>query len=120
VIADRPLFDIPIDTQLEDYYVMSARFFDTGILINLSASVPGEKNVYRFFYHAYVYETSASIAWEDVNAEINNCPNLLEDGTLVCWFYRTDGNNFDLMRYDPTTGKKTVLLENVWLIDFSQ
>jgi hypothetical protein len=87
VIADRTLFDIPIDTKLEDYYLMSARFFDTGILINLSASVPGEKNVYRFFYHAYVYETSASIAWEDV-------------------------------RFDLTTGTKTVLLENVWLIDF--
>jgi hypothetical protein len=118
VIADRTLFDIPIDTKLEDYYLMSARFFDTGILINLSASVPGEKNVYRFFYHAYVYETSASSAWEDVNAEINSCPDLLEDGTLVCWFGRTDGNNFDLVRFDPTTGTKTVLLENVWLIDF--
>jgi hypothetical protein len=118
VIADRPLFDIPIDTKLEDYYLMSARFFDTGILINLSASVVGEQNVYRFFYNAYVYNTSKSIAWEDVNAEINSCPDLLEDGTLVCWFSRTDGNNFDLIRYDPTTGKKTVLLENSWLIDF--
>ena len=118
VIADRPLFDIPIDTELEDYYVMSARFYDRGILINLSASVPGEKNVYRFFYNAYVYDTSTPIAWEDVNAEISGCPDLLEDGTLVCWFYRTDDNNFDLVRFDPATGTKTVLLENVWLIDF--
>jgi hypothetical protein len=120
VIADRPLFDIPIDTELEDYMVMSVRFFDTGILVNLSPVVPGGQNEYRFFYHAYVYETSTSIAWEDVNAEINSCPDLLEDGTLVCWFYRADSTNFDLMRFDPATGKKTALLENAWLIDFTQ
>jgi len=119
VIADRPLFDIPIDTTLEDYLV-TARFLDTGILVNLSPSVPGEKNVYRFFYHAYVYDTANSIAWEDVNAEINSCSDLLKDGTLVCWFYRTDSsNNFDLMRFDPVTGTKTPLLENAWLIDFT-
>ncbi len=120
VVADRPLFDIPIDTELEDYFVMSVRFHDAGIVVNLSPSVPGEKNVYRFFYHAYVYETSAPIAWEDVNAEINSCPDLLEDGTLVCWFYRTDSTNFDLIRFDPVTGTKTALLENAWLIDFIQ
>jgi hypothetical protein len=119
-VADRPLFDIPIDTTLEDYFVMSTRFFDTGILINLSPSVPGEQNVYRFFYHAYVYDTATSIAWEDVNAEINSCPDLLEDGTLVCWFYRTDSTNFDLIRFDPSTGTKTVLMKNGWLIDFAQ
>ena len=118
-VADRPLFDMPIDTQLKDYYVMSARFFDTGIFINLSAS-DRDQTVYRSFNYAHVYDTSTSIAWEDINAEINSCPDLLDDGTLVCWFYRTDGNNFDLMRYDPATGKKTVLLENVWLIDFTQ
>lgn len=118
-VADHPLFDIPIDLELEDYLVMSTRFYDTGILVNLSPFVPGEKNVYRFFYHAYVYETSASIAWEDVNAEINSCPDLLEDGTLVCWFYRTDLSNFDLVRFDPTTGTKRVLLENSWLIEFT-
>ena len=118
VIADRPLFEMPIDTQLKDYYVMSARFFDTGILINLSASDPVDQTVYKSFNYDYVYNTSTSIAWEDVNAEINTCPDLLEDGTLICWFYRTDGNNFDLMRFDPTTGTKTILLENVWLIDF--
>ena len=99
---------------------MSAKFYDTGIVVNLSPSVPGGQNVYRFFYHAYVYETAASIAWEDVNAEINSCPDLLEDGTLVCWFYQTDSTNFDLVRFDPTSGKKTTLLENVWLIDFTQ
>ncbi len=119
VITDRPLFDIPINSTLEDYFVMSARFFDTGVLINLSASVPGKQNAYRFFYSVYVYDTSTPIAWEDVNAEINSCPDLLEDGALVCWFYRADGNNFDLVRLDPTTGTKTPLLENVWLIDFT-
>ena len=119
-VSDRPLFDIPIDTELEDYFVLSARFYDTGILVNLSPSVPGGQNEYRFFYHAYVYETSASIGWEDVNAEINSCPDLLDDGTLVCWFYRTDSTNFDLVRYNPAAGTKTILLENVWLIDFTQ
>ncbi len=119
-VTDRPLFDIPIDTQLEDYYVMSARFFDTGILVNLSASVAGEQNDYRFFYSAHVYDTSTSIAWEDVNAEINSCSDLLEDGNLVCWFYRTDGTNFDLVRFDPVAGTRTVLMENGWLIDFTQ
>ena len=118
--ADRPLFEIPIDKALEDYFVMSVQFFDTGILVNLSPSVPGGQNEYRFFYHAYVHETSASIAWEDVNAEINGCPDLLDDGTLVCWFYRTDSTNFDLVRFDPISGTKTALLENVWLIDFTQ
>lgn len=119
-VADRPLFDIPIDTELEDYFVMSVRFHDAGIVANLSPSVPGEKNVYRFFYHAYVYETSASIAWEDVNAEIGTCPDLLNDATLVCWFYQTDPTslNYDLIRFDPVAGTKTVLLENAWLIEF--
>jgi hypothetical protein len=119
IIADRPLFDIPIDTDLVDYFVLSTRFLDNGIVVNLSPSVPGEKNVYRYFYHAYVYETSTSIAWEDVNAEISGCPDLLEDGSVICWFYRTDTSNSDLVRYDPATGIKTPLLENVWLIDFT-
>lgn len=119
-VADRPLFDMPIDTTLEDYFVMSVRFHDAGIVVNLSPSVPGEKNVYRFFYHAYVYETSTSIAWEDVNAEISSCPDLLNDGTVICWFYQTDLTNFDLMRFDPVTGTKVTLLEDVWLIDFTQ
>ena len=118
-VADRPLFDIPIDIALEDYMVMSARFFDDGMLVNLSASVPGRKNAYRFFYHAYVYETSASISWEDVNAEINVCPDLLADGTLICWLYPTDSTSFDLIRFDPATGTKTTLLENAWLVDFT-
>jgi len=118
-VADRPLFDMPIDPTLENYLVMSTRFYDTGIVVNLNASMPGGQNVYRFFYHAYVYETAASIAWEDVNAEINSCPDLLEDGTLVCWFYRTDSTNFDLVRFDPVSGTKTPLLENVWLVDFT-
>jgi hypothetical protein len=119
VIADRPLFDIPIDTALEDYYV-TTRFFDTGILVNLSASPPGEKGVYRYFYHAYVYETSTSIAWEDVNAETSACPDLLNDGTLVCWSYQTDPTSvtYDLIRFDPASEKKTTLVENAWLIEF--
>ena len=119
VIADRPLFDIPIDTSLEDYLV-TVKFLDNGIIVNLSPSVPGEKNVYRYFYHAYVYETSTSIAWEDVNAEIGTCTDLLNDGTLVCWFYQTDPTsiNYDLIRFDPVTGAKTLLLKNAWLIDF--
>jgi hypothetical protein len=118
-IADRPLFDIPIDTTLENYLVMSTSFQDMGIVVNLSPSVPGGQNEYRFFYHAYVYETSKSIGWEDVNAEINSCPDLLEDGTLVCWFYQTDSTNFDLVHFDPVTGAKTPLLENAWLVDFT-
>ena len=120
VIADRPLFDIPIDTTLEDYLV-TTRFFDTGILVNLSPSVPGEKGVYRYFYHTYVYETSTSIAWEDVNAEIGACSDLLNAGTLVCWFYQTDPTsiNYDLIRFDPVTGTKVTLLEDVWWIDFT-
>jgi len=119
-MADRPLFDIPIDNTLEDYFVMSVQFFDTGILINLIPSVPSGQNEYRYFYHAYIYKTSTPIAWEDVNAEINSCPDLLDDGTLVCWFYRTDSTNFDLVRYDPATGTKTTLLGNSWLVEFAQ
>jgi len=120
VVADRLLFDIPIDTNLENDLV-TARFFDTGILVNLSPSVPGEKGVYRYFYHAYVYETSASIGWENVNAGIGTCTDLLNDGTLVCWFYQTDPTsiNYDLIRFDPVTGAKTPLLKNAWLIDFA-
>ena len=118
-IADRPLFDMPIDTDLEDHLV-TVRFFDNGIVANLSASVPGTKHsVYQDFYYVYYYKTSTALAWEDVNAEINSCPDLLEDGTLVCWFYRTDTSNSDLVRFDPASETKTTLLENVWLIDFT-
>ena len=118
-VADRPLFSMPIDTELEDS-LPDVRFLDNGILVNLSAAVPGTKHsVYHYFYHVYYYKTSTALNWEDVNAEINTCPDLLEDGTLVCWFYRTDSSNFDLVRFDPATGTKTVLLENVWLIDFT-
>ena len=119
-VTDRPLFDMPIDTELEDPLV-TVKFFDNGILANLSASVPGTKrSVYHYFYHVYYYKTSTALNWEDVNAEINTCPDLLEDGTLVCWFYRTDSSNSDLVRYDPVTGTKTILMEDVWLIDFTQ
>ena len=116
-VADRPLFDIPINPDLEDPLV-TVKFFDNGILAESSASEPGTKHsVYHSFYYLYDFKTSTVRAWEDVNAEINTCPDLLEDGTLVCWFYRTDGENFDLVRYDPASGAKTTLLENVWLID---
>lgn len=116
-VADRPLFDIPINPDLEDALV-TIKFFDNGILADSSASEPGTKHsIYHHFYYLYDFKTSTVVNWEDVNAEINICPDLLEDGTLVCWFYRTDGNNFDLVRFDPASGEKTVLMENVWLID---
>lgn len=116
-VADRPLFDMPINPDLEDALV-TIKFFDNGILADSSASEPGTKNnVYHHFYYLYDFKTSTVVNWEDVNAEINTCPDLLEDGTLVCWFYRTDGDNFDLVRFSPANGTKTVLMENVWLID---
>ncbi|NOT06030.1 MAG: hypothetical protein HOP27_15665 [Anaerolineales bacterium] len=116
-VADRPLFDMPINPDLEDPLV-TIKFFDNGMLADSSASEPGTKNnVYHNFYYLYDFKTSTALNWEDVNAEINTCPDLLEDGTLVCWFYRTDGDNFDLVRFDPASGTKTTLLENVWLID---
>lgn len=116
VIADRPLFDMPADASLEYYYTMTY-FLDMGVLVNLDASVPDQKDAYRSFRHAFVYKTSTALVWEDVNQEILNCPDLLEDATLICWFYRTD-YNFDLVRFDPAAGTKTPLLENVWLIEY--
>jgi hypothetical protein len=119
-VTDRPLFSMPIDTELEEPLV-TVKFFDNGLLANLSASVPGTKNsVYRNFYYLYDFKTSTALNWEDVNAEINTCPDLLEDGTLVCWFYRTDSTHFDLIRFDPVAGTKVTLLEDVWLVDFTQ
>ncbi|MBI5353458.1 MAG: hypothetical protein HZB50_12530 [Chloroflexi bacterium] len=116
-VADRSLFDMPINPDLEDSLV-TARFFENGILADLSAAEPGTNHsVYHHFYYLYNFKTSTVQVWEDVNAEINTCPDLLDDGSLVCWFYRPDGNNFDLVRFDPASGMKTVLLENVWLID---
>jgi hypothetical protein len=119
VLADRPLFDIPIDTTLDNYF-MTVRFLDTGILVNLSAAVPGGQGDYRYFYSAYVYETSTSTTWEDVNFEIGACSDLLNDGMLVCWLFQADPTSiaYDLVRFDPVTGAKTLLLENAWLIDF--
>lgn len=114
-VADRTLFDIPIDTSLQGYEVFSVQLFDEGILVNLSA---GENGVYRFFSHAYVYKTSESIGWEDVNAETSSCIDLLEDATLVCWFYPLASANFDLIRFSPADGTRTTLLEDVWSVDF--
>jgi hypothetical protein len=119
-ITDQPLFNMPIDSGLVDY-LSDVRFFDAGNIVNLSAAVPDTgNNDYRYFYHDYVYETSTSSAWEDVKAEINSCSDLFEDGSLVCWMYRPDSSNFDLVRFDPATGTKTVLMENGWLIDTIQ
>jgi hypothetical protein len=118
-VADRPLFDMPADPGLEGF-LTTVRFSEAGILVNLEASVSGDPNAYRNFYHVYSYKTSTALAWEDVNLEYSVCPDLLEDGSVVCWLYRTDADyNFDLVRYDPATGTKTTLLENVWLIDFT-
>src|SRR6266540_2509490 len=50
VMADRPLFDMPMDSTLEDYYP-TVRFFDRGILVTLGATVPSEENAYRVFDH---------------------------------------------------------------------
>lgn len=117
-VADRPLFDIPIDTELEDH-LATIRFFDTGILVNLTAFVPDTKHsVIRDFYYVYYHKTSTTLNWEDVNAEIYNCPDLIEDGTLICWFYQADASNPYLVRFDPAAGTKTVLLENGSLIEF--
>ena len=118
-VADRPLFDMPINPDLEDALV-TIKFFDNGILAESSASEPGTKHsVYHHFYYLYDFKTSTVLAWEDVNAEINGCPDLLEDGTLICWFYRTDTSNSDLVRYDPATGTKTVLLESVMILEIN-
>jgi len=117
-VADRPLFDMPVDPALEGF-LPTVKFLDTGILVNLTASVVGDKNAYRSFYYVYSYKTSTAMTWEDVNLEYSGCPDLLEDGSVVCWLYRMDTFNFDLVRYDPVTETKTTLLENVWLIDFT-
>ncbi|MDP1547113.1 MAG: hypothetical protein Q8L87_13950 [Anaerolineales bacterium] len=120
-VADRPLFDMPVDPGLEEFLPPTVKFLDTGILVNLTASVSGDKDAYRSFYSVYSHKTFAAQTWEDVNLEYSDsCPDLLEDGSVVCWLYRTDADyNFDLVRYDPATGTKTTLLENVWLIDFT-
>ncbi len=118
-VADRPLFSMPIDTELEEPLVI-IKFYANGLLANLSASVPGTKNSdYRNFYYLYDFKTATVLNWEDANAEINSCPDLLEDGKLVCWIYRTDSINFDLVRFEPATGIKIPLLEDVWLVDFT-
>lgn len=115
--ADRSLFDIPINPDLEDALV-TIKFFDNGMLADSSASEPGTKHgVYHHFNYLYDFKTSTLLNWEDVNGEINTCPDLLEDRTLVCWFYRPDSENFDLVRLDSADGTKTVLMENVRLID---
>ncbi|MFT3891310.1 MAG: hypothetical protein QM730_06720 [Anaerolineales bacterium] len=117
-VADRPLFDMPADPGLENF-LPTVKFLDTGILVNLTASVTGDKNAYRSFYYAYSYKTSTAQSWEDVKLEYSGCPDLLEDGSVICWRYRTDLSNFDLIRYDPASETQTSLLENVWLIDFT-
>jgi hypothetical protein len=117
-VADRPLFDMPVDPGLEDFFP-TVKFLDSGILVNLTASVSGDKDAYRSFYHVYPYKTSTALAWEDVNLEYSGCPDLLDDGSVVCWLYRMDTSNFDLIRYDPVTETKTTLLENIWLIDLT-
>jgi len=118
--ADRPLFSMPAPAGL-DYIAANTRYFDAGILVELAGSVPGTRNSdYRFFYHAYSYETSTTRGWEDVTGDNSACPSLLEDGSLVCWSYRTDTLNYDLVRFDPAAGTKVPLIENVWFIDFIQ
>lgn len=118
VLADQPLFDMPVNPDLEGFFA-TVRFFDTGIVVNLEASVSGEQDAYRNFYHVYSYKTSNALTWEDGNREYSGCPDLFEDVTIVCWLYTTD-NSFDLVRYDPATGTKTILLENAWPLDFNQ
>lgn len=117
-VTDSPLFSMPIDPELDDIFA-TVRFFDTGIVINLEASVLGGENIYRNFYHVYSYKTSTTLSWEDVNLEYGGCSDLLEDSSVVCWLYRTD-TSFDLVRYDPANGTKTTLLENIWFIDFTR
>jgi hypothetical protein len=109
---------MPVDPGLEDFFP-TVKFLDSGILVNLTASVSGDKDAYRSFYHVYPYKTSTALAWEDVNLEYSGCPDLLDDGSVVCWLYRMDTSNFDLIRYDPVTETKTTLLENIWLIDLT-
>jgi hypothetical protein len=119
VMEDRWLFDMPIDSTLQ--YYPTVRFFDTGILVTLEASsMPGGGDIYRVFDDLYLHETSTALAWEDVKTEISSCPDLLNDGTLVCWFFGNDLINFDLIRFDPATGTRITLIENTWLIDLSQ
>jgi hypothetical protein len=117
--ADRPLFEMPVDPGLENFYP-TVRFLENGILVNLGASVSGEQDAYRNFYYAYAHQTSNAVAWEDENLEYGSCPDLLEDGSVVCWIYNVNGFTFDLIRYDPASDTQTPLAENVWLIDFSQ
>jgi len=118
-LADRPLFDMPVSPDLEGFFPY-VRFLDTGIVVNLEASVAGEENAYRNFYHAYFHQTSNVVDWEDVNLEYSSCPDLLEDGSIICWLYRFDTDNFDLVRYDPAAETNTTLLEDIWMIDAAQ
>jgi hypothetical protein len=120
-VVDRPLFSMPINTELEAP-LANIKFFDNGILVKMSAAVPGTKNsVFRYFYYEYHYQSSTTQAWEDVNLEFDTCIDILDDGALVCWVAGTDGtNNENLIRFDPATGAKTILLENTILIDSSR
>jgi hypothetical protein len=110
---------MPANAEL-DYFYLDVNYFDTGIVVNLTASVLSEKNVYRSFFYVYSFQTSTASTWEDVNSEISDCPDLLEDGTVVCWMYRTDTSttyNFDLVRYDPVSGTRAALMESVLFIE---
>jgi hypothetical protein len=117
-VTDRPLFDMPADPGLEGFFP-TVKFLDTGILVNLTASVSGDKNAYRNFFYVYSHKTSTTQTWEDVNLEYNVCPDLLEDGSVVCWLYHTDTYTSYLVRYDPASGTRTTLVENIWLIDLT-
>lgn len=117
-VDDRPLFDMPVEPGLEGFFP-TVKFLDTGILVNLTASVTGDSDTYRSFHYAYSHNTSTARAWEDGNLEYSICPDLLEDGSVICWLSRMELSNFDLIRYDAATETRTTLLENVWLIDFT-
>lgn len=107
----KTLMTIPSDPGRDDPFIWND-FYDNGVLVNLSWN-GSDQNIFA----AYNYETGAGAVWEDNSYEITSCPTLFDDGTLICWFTsQTDPDIFDLIHFDPVSGKRTPLLENVWFV----
>ena len=108
---------IPMDPSRPTPYAYNT-FYENGMLVNLSI-LNADTGSQQVIYASYNYETGNGAVWEDNAFEIVSCPALFDDGTLVCWFSsKANPGNFDLVRFDPVSGSRTLLLENTWFVDY--
>jgi hypothetical protein len=98
------------------------RFQPAGVLVKFTypkqAASEGED---EWYVNSYSYALGAAQVGMDTQPDIPACFTVLGDGSLECWALEAGGDTYNLVRFEPASGKLVPLAENVLALgDFGE